>query len=217
MTMTKSFRNLMLVVLTLGLMSSSAFAQGRIGTVDLRRLFDNYWKTKQADAALKDRAADLDKEYKGLRDEYAKSKEDLQKLIASANDLAVSDAERDKRKKTADGKLKDLKDTEETIVQFEKQARTTLDEQRRRMRDNILGEIRTLVNAKAKSGGFTLVIDIAAESANNTPVVLYTNGENDLTPAILDQLNLGAPAEPAKPAEKPAAKATTDKPAEKKQ
>ena len=216
--MTKSFRNLFLVLLTLGLMSASGFAQGRIGTVDLRKLFDGYWKTKQADAALRDRAADLDKEYKGLRDEYTKSKEDLQKLMTSANDQAVSAEERDKRKKAADTKLKELKDTEETIVQFEKQARTTLDEQRQRMRDNILAEIRNLVNAKAKTGAYALIVDVAAETANRTPVVLFTNGENDLTQGILEQLNLGAPADTGKPAEKPAESITekTNKPAEKK-
>jgi outer membrane protein len=185
-------------------MSTSSFAQGRIGIVDLRKLFDNYWKTKQADANLKERATDLDKEYKGLRDEYTKSKEEVQKLLANANDQAVSQEERDKRKKTAEGKLKDLKDTEETIVQFEKQARTTLDEQRKRMRDNILTEIRNLVNAKAKALGYSLVIDVAAETANNTPVILYTNGENDMTQNILEQLNLGAPADIGKTTEKPA-------------
>ena len=99
-------------------------------------------------------------------------------------------------------------------MQFEKQARTTLDEQRRRMRDNILVEIRNLVNAKAKSAGYTLVIDSAAETGNNTPVVLYTNGENDLTQNILEQLNLGAPAEIAKPAASTPEK--TDKPTDKK-
>lgn len=218
MHMTKSFRGWLLVLLVLGLMSTSGFAQGRIATVDLRKLFDGYWKTKQADAALKDRAADLDKEYKGLRDEYAKSKEELQKLLVSANDQAVSQEERDKRKKTADAKLKELKDTEETIVQFEKSARTTLDDQRRRMRDKILEEIRNLVNVKAKTGAFTLVVDVAAETANNTPVVLYTNGENDLTSGILEQLNLGAPADTGKATEKPAETSSekTNKPAGKK-
>ena len=122
-------------------------------------------------------------------------------LLVSANDQAVSSEERDKRKKAADAKLKDLKDTEETIVQFEKQARTTLEEQRKRMRDNILVEIRGLLNAKAKSGGYTLVIDVAAETPNGTPVLLYTNGENDLTQSVMEQLNLGAPAEIARPSE----------------
>jgi len=204
MYMTKSFRKLLLIAVTLGLMSASGYAQARIGMVDLQKLFDGYWKTKQADAALKDRRADLENEAKKLREDYTKSKEEAQKLIASANDQAVSTEERDKRKKAADAKLKDLKDTEETIVQFDKQAVATLEEQVKRMRDNILTEIRGLVNAKAKSGGYTMVIDSAAMTANRTPVILFTNGDNDLTRDILDQLNVGAPADLPKSTEKPA-------------
>ena len=187
------------MLLTLGLMSTTAFAQAKIATVDLRKLFDNYWKTKQADAALKDRAAELDKEYKTLREDFNKLKEEAQKFVASANDLAVSEDEREKRKKTAETKLRELKEQDDNIVKFERSAKTSLDEQSRRMRGLILEEIRNLVNAKAKTGGFTLVVDVAAETGNNTPIVLYTNGENDLTTDILKQLNLAAPADFSKP------------------
>lgn len=193
---------MILAVVLAGVMTGSAWAQTRVATVDLRKLFDGYWKTKQADAALKDRASDLDKEYKGLREDYQKFKEDYQKLLADANDQAVSAEERDKRKQAAEGKLRNIKETEEAVVQFERQARTTLEEQKRRMRDNILTEIRTVVNAKSKSAGFALVVDTAAESGNGTPIVLFTNGENDLTEGVLTQLNAGAPVETTKPPEK---------------
>jgi len=193
---------MLLAAVLAGVLTGSAWAQTRIATVDLRKLFDGYWKTKQADAALKERAADLDKEYKGLREDYQKSKEEYQKLLAGANDQAVAAEERDKRKQAAEAKLKNIKESEEAVVQFERQARTTLDEQKRRMRDNIVNEIRTVVNAKAKSAGFALVVDTTAESNNGTPVVMFTSGENNMTEDVLSQLNAGAPAETPKPAEK---------------
>ena len=188
-------------LLLLGFLTVPAFSQTRIATVDLRKLFDNYWKTKQADAALKDRASELDKSHKELLDGWKKAKEDYQKLLASANDVAVSADEKDKRKKAAEDKLKDINDQELNIRQFETQAQTTLQEQRRRMRDNILAEIRTVLNGKAKSGNYALVIDTAAQTINETPVTLFSNGENDLTDALLAQLNAGAPAEPPKAAD----------------
>src|SRR5713101_6614343 len=195
-------RRIFPAVLLISALGGPAWAQSRIATVDLRKLFDNYWKTKQADAALKDRAADMEKEHKNMLDDWKKAKEDYQNLLTSANDLAVSTDERERRKKAAEDKLKYIKDTEDTITQYERQARATLDEQRRRMRDNILGEIRNVVNAKAKAGGYSLVVDSASESFNNTPVVLYTNNENDMTTAVLDQLNAGAPADTAAPEER---------------
>jgi outer membrane protein len=200
-------RNMFLVVTLAGMFTSSAWAQTRIATVDLRKLFDNYWKTKQADAALKDKAADLDKEYKGLRDDYQKANEEYQKLLTDANDQAVSAEERARRKQAAEAKLKSIKETQDTVVQFERQARTTLDEQRRRMRDKVLEEIRTVVNAKAKAAALSLVVDTASESANGTPIILFSNGENDLTESVLSQLNAGAPLDTPKPAEK-----TTEEP-----
>ena len=191
-------RNMFLVLTLASMLPGLAWAQTRIATVDLRNLFDNYWKTKQADAALKDKAADLDKEYKGLRDDYQKANEEYQKLLTDANDQAVSAEERARRKQAAEAKLKSIKETQDTVVQFERQARTTLDEQRRRMRDKVLEEIRTVVNAKAKAAAFSLVVDTASESANGTPIVMYSNGENDLTKSVLADLNLTAPPETAK-------------------
>ena len=191
-----------LALLIAGLTALSASAQGRIATVDLGKIFDGYWKTKQAEAALKDRAADLEKEHKGMVEDYKKGPEEYQKLLASANDQAVSAEEREKRKQSAETRLKGMKDLQETIAQFERQARSTLDEQRLRMRNNLLGEIRTAINSKAKSASYALVLDTAAESAKNTPVILYTSGDNDITEAVLQQLNLTAPPEAAKPTEK---------------
>ncbi len=185
------------VLLLMSLLGGTACAQGRLATIDLRKVFENYWKRKQADAAIKDRAAEMEKQHTEMVNDWKKSKEEYQTLLASANDQAVSSEERDKRKKSAEDKFKQLKDTEDTIVQYERTARSTLDEQLARMRDNILGEIRNVVNAKAQTGGYTLVLDTAAESLNKTPIVLYSNNkDNDLTDAVLSQLNAGAPETP---------------------
>jgi outer membrane protein len=207
---------IILTSLLVSALAGTAGAQNRIATVDLRKLFDNYWKTKQADAALKDRAADMEKEHKNMLDDWKKAKEDYQGLLTSANDLAVSTEERERRKKAAEDKLKYIKDTEDTITQYERQARATLDEQRRRMRDNILGEIRKVINAKAKISNYDLVVDTAAESVNNTPVVLFAGTDHDLTSAVLEQLNVGAPADVPAPDQKKEEKSDASKKDDKK-
>lgn len=180
-----------------GLLALSASAQSKIAIVDLRKVFDDYYKTKAADANLKEKAGELDKERKNLMDQYGKLREDYKKALDGANDQAVSADEREKRKKSAESKLLEIKELEQTIDQFDRQSRTSLEEQQRRMRDNILKEIQNVISAKAKSGNFSLVLDTASESFNKTPIVLYTNGENDLTAAILKELNQGAPLTPA--------------------
>lgn len=195
--------------LLLGLMlaagvASPVLGQGRIATIDLRKTFDAYWKTKEADASIKERAADMEKEYKNMLGDFQKAKEEFDKLVASANDQAVSQDERDKRKKLAEDKVKYLRDQEDIIKQYRQQATTTLDEQKRRMRDNIVGEIRTILNGRAKSASYTLVVDVSAESLSNAPVILFSNGENDITASVIEELNKTAPAGTPKADEKKA-------------
>ncbi len=183
-------------------LAGSASAQTKIATIDLRKVFDLYWKTTQATAALKESAADMEKEDKKLLEEYNKLKESYQKILSSANDAAIAPEEKEKRKKAAETKLLEIKDSEQQITLFERQARSTLDTKKLRMREDVLKEIRAAIDGKAKSAGYSLVLDAAAESLNNTPILMFTNGENDITETILSQLNATAPVELPKPAEK---------------
>jgi outer membrane protein len=184
---------------------ASANAQTKTGTVNLKKIFDGYWKTKQADVQLKDRAGEFQKQSNELIENYKKANEEYKKVLDSASDQALATEEREKRKKAAETKLMELKDLEVQIGQFDRSAKTTLGEQQRRMRDNILKEIQEAVATKAKAASLSMVWDTAAESVNSTPVVVYTNNDNDISDEVLKQLNLNAPAEQPKPAEeKPA-------------
>ncbi len=192
-------RTILPAILLMALMGSTALAQTKIATVDLKKLFDNYYKTKLAQANIQERAAQFDRDDKGMKDDLKKGGEEYQKLLQQANDQALSADERDRRKQSADDKLKDLQQRKTAIEQFERQAQTTLGEQRSRMRDNILVEIKAAVASKAKAGNNTMVFDTAAETVNGTMAIVYTTGENDLTDAVLAQLNAGAPIDVTKP------------------
>ena len=173
---------------------------GKVATVDMRKLFDGYWKTKQAENALNDRKAELAKEDRSFIDGLKKDRDEYQKLLDGANDQAISADEREKRKQAAADKYKQITDSGTTIAQFERQAQATLVEQSQRMRANILNEIKAAVAAKTKAAGYAIVFDVASETVNQTPIILYSSGENDLTSAVLAQLNAGAPVDLAKPA-----------------
>ena len=184
-----SFLTLFILLLLCG----NAFAQTRVATVDLRKLFDKYYKTELAQKALKQRGTDLADESNSIREEAKKINEEYRKLLADSNDQAVSAEVREKRKQEAEVKLRELKQTEDSVIQFERTARAQLEEQNKRMRGNIIDEIRTVVNARAKSGGYSIVFDSSSDSLNATPVILYNSGDNDLTEAVLTQLNAAAP------------------------
>jgi len=136
------------------LIGTSAFAQQyRIATVDLGRVFTNYWKTKQAQNAIEEKKADIQKTGKDMLATFNKAQEEFQKLDESTKDPAVSLEEKDKRKKAATEKYRDLKDQRDALDQFDRGSREGMDEQIRRTRDNIVSDIRAAVSAKAKTDG----------------------------------------------------------------
>lgn len=188
----------------------------KIALIDLKKTFEKYYKTVQADLQLKERATDSEKVLKGMVEDYQKASEEYKKIIDSANDQAVSSDERDKRKKSAEAKVLEIQELEKNIQQFRRQTQGTLDEQKRRLRDQILKVIREEIDKQAKDGNFGLVLDTSAESMNQTPIIVYSANQTDLTDSVLKVLNQNAPpgvldnapaaAEPAKAA--PAGKTT---------
>lgn len=194
--MKASVKSVLLVVLFFGLFFKPevAQAQGKIAVVNLRVIFDGYYKRKLADAKIKERAGELDQELEGKLAKRKAAEETYNAAAASANDLSASKEERDRRKADADRKLVTVKDVEKEITTFRQQAEAILREQHVRMRSRVLEEINAEVEAKAKTDGYYLVIDKDADSRNDTKVIPYHNGEHDITDFILRKLNAGAPA-----------------------
>ncbi len=186
---------------------AAAPAVGGIAVVDLKKVFDGYWKTKQADLNLKDRAGELEKKRKDMITDAQKAEVDYKKLVESSTDSAVSIEERDRRKQLAAGKLRELQEIEQSVGQFDRSARAQLAEQQRNLRDKIVAEIREVLNKRARTVGYSAVLDSAAESAVGTPIVLFNATLPDLTEELLTQLNATAPAGalqvPAAPAAAP--------------
>jgi len=186
-------RTMFPAVLLLTFLSGSAFAQTKVATVDLGSVFTNYFKTKLAQASVMDRATQLDKDDKSMKDDFTKASDEYKQLLQQANDQSISADERDRRKQAATEKLKQLEDRRTAITQYEQQAQSTLSDQKLRMREKILADIQTALNARAKSGGYALIIDKSAQAASLTPVVVYSTSEIDLTDDLLKPLNAGAP------------------------
>ena len=169
----------------------------------MAKVFSDYYKTKLADAAIKEEINGLEKDRKAYIEELQKAGDDYKKAIDEANNQAVSAEEREKRKKGLETKLKELKDGDETLKQFVSRSDAQLEQQMRRMMEEVITEIKVAVAAKGKAGGYTFVVDASAKSLSNAEVFLYNSGDADLTAAVIEQLNAAAPPEAAGASEKP--------------
>ena len=187
--------------ITASLLSTTALAQGKVGVINLTKVFDEFWRTKQADIQIKDRLSEFEKMGQSMYDDYKKANEEFGKQIEAANDPALSKEESEKRRKDLDKKRKDIMEMENNIKQFQGNSQRALMEQRGRVRESILRDVRGVIEEKSKAGGYNTVLDISAQSANGTPVVIFTTlagGESDLSDSVTKALAATAPPDSAK-------------------
>jgi Skp family chaperone for outer membrane proteins len=177
----------------LALAGAASAADQKIAIVDLQKVFDKYYKRIQSDAALKLEVADVEKERKQYVDNAEAHNSEFQKLTDKANDQAISAEERDKSKKEAEQKYVELERDKQAITEFDRVATERLHEKQLQRRDDVLAEIRQVLNADAKAAGYTMVLDVSGDSHNMVPVVLYNNGQNDVTASLIKELNATAP------------------------
>lgn len=191
-------KNLRYAILTVALIATtivSADAQTKVATVDMKKLFSGYYKTKVAQSILENRKTDLRKEIKSMTDDLEKAQTDYKQLLDQANDPALSADERDKRKQAAADKAKEVANSRAAIEQFQRQAETRLADESQRMSAGLVTDIQKAVADKAKAGGYAMILN-----SGTSEVVVFASGDNDLTAPVLAQLNAGRPIDVSTPA-----------------
>lgn len=192
----KHLKTMILTTTLLGLLGLPALAQTKIATVDMQKIFGAYYKTKLADTQLQKRQSDLRKDLKDMADGIDKAEADYKQALEQSDDLAISNAERDKRKQSAADLLKDLDDRKVAAEQYQRQAQSTFQDMNLRMRNGLIADIQKAVADKAKAGGYTMVLNSGA----NEVVVYSAGGDNDLTAGTIKELNEAAPIDVTTPA-----------------
>jgi Skp family chaperone for outer membrane proteins len=191
--MKKVIQPLLIAACLLCLSQAAPAADQKIGTVDLGKVFDKYYKTIQSTAALKLEAADIEKERAQMVDTAKKHEEDWRALIDKANDQAVSEDSREQSKKAAAEKYTEMEGDKQSITEYERVASTRMREKQHQRVEEILNEIRGVLNAEAKAAGYNMVLDYSGISGNSAPIVIYTDGQNDMTEGLIKELNAAAP------------------------
>lgn len=165
----------------------------RIVFVNMEKVFSEYYKTKLADAQLKTQADSFKAERKTLVADFQVKQDKFNKLRDEAQNTALSEDARNKKRNEAETMLADIRDTEAKIRRYDDSKQKELDDQSRRMRKDIVKEIREHLTGYARSQGYAAVFDSSGDSMNLVPLTLYSDPTTDITEAIVGLLNKGRP------------------------
>ena len=190
--------------------SASAQTTVKIGTVDMKKVFENYYKTKDAEARINEARNAAKKELEDRMDTYKKGTEEVQKLNEEIGRKELSESAKATKSKGRDEKIAELKTMEREIREFQTTREKQLQEQSVRMRGGIVEEINKVVADRVKADGYDVVFDKSGPSLNGVPVVLFAKESFDFTDQVVTALNKNKGSEgtvgEAKPATTPAKK-----------
>jgi outer membrane protein len=186
---------LLLVCLLVFAPVSLASADLKVAVIDLGKAFDAFYKTKDAQAKLKEKQDTYQKEIQDLITEYQHMGEEAQQLQQASTDPTLSQAARDEKAKALDAKKQDLVAMGNKIQEMKVERGRELQDETFRRHKEIVDEISKVITDYSGPQGFDLVLDKSPASASTgVGIVLYNSTKLvDITTAIITQLNATAP------------------------
>ncbi len=197
-----------ILTLVLAIFGASAHAQSlKIGTVDMKKVFESYSKTKEAESKINEARNNAKKELEDRLDIQKKAMDEVQKMNQEIENPALSKEAKEGKTKTRDERIAELRTMDRENSEFRANREKQLQEQSVRMRSGIVDEINKVVDAKVKADNYDLVIDKSGPSLNGVPIVLYSRESWEFTNDVITALNKnkGKDTNEAAPAAKPEA------------
>lgn len=159
----------LIILIAFLLIAPQAFAakdkESKIGYVDLLRVFGEYEKTQESEAALEKKAEGKNKERDKLVGEIKKLQDEAELL---------SESEREKKASELEEKLKDLRD-------FDRATREELNRERDSMGRDVLIEINKTIVDYGKKNNFDLILD--------SRTLFYGGEAMDISNDIIKEIN----------------------------
>jgi outer membrane protein len=191
--MKKFIRTALLASLLLMGGASLANAQVKFGTVDMNRVFSEYYKTKNAQAKYAEAEKAANDDLNGRVDTLKKSMQEISAINSDLEKTDLSKEARDAKLKDQQTKVAAARSMDREIADFRSAKQKTLQDQFLRMRKDIVDDIMKTVNDLVKAKGYDIVFDKSGLSAGAVPVVLFSRDDLDFSQDVITALNKNAP------------------------
>jgi len=193
--MNKMIRTL-LTLAAFGAGSTALLAQPavKLVVVDMAKVYDNHYKTEEANAKFRDaeqkaqeQVEELNKQGQTLVDEY-------KELMEQSKNTVLTPEARSKAEGEGQKKLEDIQRKQAEVQNFRTNTQRSLQQRIKTHRDLLLEEITKVVNDLAKAKGATLVVDKSGPTLFGIPSVLYSDPGYDITDDVIKAVNKDRPA-----------------------
>ena len=190
-------KKVLLLLLLAGAVCSGFAAGPRFAVIDLRRVFKEYYKSRIAEEFIKQQA-EAARSYLGqLTRQLETLGAEARRLETNARNMALDPAQRSKAESEAAEAVRKVRAKEAEIQLYARERKQEMDNLDARKRAEILGDIKAEIGRRAAAEGYDWVFDSSGFTTNDQPAVLLFPEKNDISAAVIRELNRGA-AQPKK-------------------
>ena len=172
-------------------------APGKIGTVDLDKVFEAHPKTVQSTAELKQREAEAMEEMKGLEEKQKALMAEVEATREAAKSPLLSDDVRKEKLALAEAKETEYQAFVMTARRQQESKLRALREEVLEMRKQIVDEMHDELAAFADAEGYAMIFDKSGLTMNGVPLLAFSKPALDVTDAFIQYIQSDKPTAPA--------------------
>jgi len=181
------------LVLSLGtFQTTSQAADLKVGTIDMKAVFDGYYKTKDAEGKINEARTQAKKELDDRMETFTKAQEQARKINEEAGKPELSEKAKAEKSKALNEKIQELGVMQREVQEFQQTRERQLSEQSVRSRNSLVEEINKVVTDVVKSQNYDLVFDKSGQSLNAVNVLVHSKEAFDFTADVISKLNAEA-------------------------
>ncbi len=174
-------------------LSATANAELKVATVNVQKLFADYYKTHEAQAEV-EKAAQAVQETNNTRTETIKKMEaEFNDMVKKLQDPVLNEKDKKELEQKAQIKRQEVIALEQERRGFVERQLKSLQEQMKMRSAKIMEEITKVTEDIATKGSYDLILDKSAQALRSNQVLVYSKPSMDITPSVMKELNKNAP------------------------
>ena len=179
---------LLVAALACGLQLS---AQDKTIYVNLETIFENFYKTINANIAFEDQKKDFEARLGLIREEMQNLEKQAQRYNEEVQNDLLPRETRETSQRSLQAAVDRLRAKKREYDQNQEEGLRNLQRIRMKREEDLVSDILSTINKYADEAGATHVIEVSGKTFNRVQVYLRYPKEKDVTQAILKLVNLG--------------------------
>lgn len=176
-------------LIALTALTLSAAEELRIAVIDAERVFKEYYKSRIAEDFLKGQAEAVRLYLSQQSAQLESLRAEAAKLATNAQNPALSAEDRKKAAEAAAEAAGKATAKERELSLYAQERRRDFLRMEKEKQEEIIRDIRAMVTRLAAAGNYAFVLDCSDRGANNLPTVLVYPKKNDISEAVIRELN----------------------------